>query len=65
VDVEEVRELPLLMPNKFSEMESEATVQMTLRWEFAQPYLWQPVRKIRVWIRKRDLDALVENGLAD
>jgi hypothetical protein len=65
VDVDQVRELPLLMPNDFSEMEPEATVQMTVRWKFAQPYLWQPERKIRVWIRKRDLDALVENRTQD
>lgn len=59
IDAGEVREFPLLNPSGYEALSSDAPLSIDLKWKFAQPILWQSERKIRVWLRKQDLQSLI------
>jgi hypothetical protein len=60
LDVNEIRELELLRPANYEEIEHDDWLHLTLLWKFAQPIVWQPERNIRVAIKKSDY--LLLNG---
>lgn len=53
--------LPLFKPTNFDNIDPDNPLEINLRWRFAQPRIWTADRKIRVWVRKRDLDHMVNN----
>ncbi|MGM4870656.1 hypothetical protein AB7645_05445 [Bradyrhizobium sp. 956_D2_N1_5] len=53
--------LQVIKPSNFRQIDPENSVQVRLRWRYAQPMLWKADRTIRVWMRKRDFDSIVEN----
>ena len=53
--------LPLFRPSNYDEIDPDNVLQIDLRWRFAQPRIWKADRKISVWIRKRDLDYMVDH----
>jgi hypothetical protein len=58
------RVFPLLRPSAYSEIDPENMMQLEIRWQFAQPILWRVPRTLRVTIKKRDFEALIEGYLA-
>jgi hypothetical protein len=58
IDATETRELTVLKPSNYRDLEPDAPLVLTMRWKFAQPILWQPSRKLRIWIRKSDFMSL-------
>lgn len=53
--------LPLITPVNYADIDPDHTLEIDLCWRFAQPRIWTAGRKIRVWIRKRDLDYMVDH----
>lgn len=58
MDAGETREFTMLHPYNFKELEADDWVYMHLQWKFAQPLIWQPERKMRVALQKRDFELL-------
>lgn len=54
------RVFPLLRPSVYSEIDPENMMELKIRWQFAQPIVWCAPRTLRVTIRKRDFEALIE-----
>jgi hypothetical protein len=52
--------LPIIKPSNYDEIDPDNSLEIHLRWWFAQPRTWAAARKIRVWVRKRDLDHMVD-----
>jgi hypothetical protein len=59
IDAGSSRQFPLLTPGNYADRPGDMVLSVTLRWKFAQPILWQPERKLKVWMLKSDLDALI------
>ncbi|MGJ5082725.1 hypothetical protein [Bradyrhizobium sp. HKCCYLS3013] len=57
--------LPLLRPSTFPEIDPENMMEIEMRWQFAQPILWRRPRMLRISIRKRDFESLIEGYLGD
>jgi hypothetical protein len=53
--------LPLIRPGNYADIDRGNTLEIDLCWRFAQPRIWKADRKISVWIRKRDLDYMVDH----
>lgn len=53
--------LRVIKLNDFDDIAPENSLELRLKWRFAQPIRWTGDRLLRVWIRKRDFDAMVEN----
>ena len=60
IDSIKTRELTVLKPRNYAELDPDAPLCLSVRWKFAKPILWQPARKLKIWIRKRDFAALVD-----
>src|SRR5581483_7482919 len=54
---------PLLRPSAYSEIDSENMMELEIRWQIAQPIVWRKPRMLRVAIRKRDFEALIEGHI--
>ena len=52
--------LPILKPSNYNEIDPDNSLQIALRWRFAQPRVSKPDRVIPVWIKKRDFDNIVD-----
>ena len=52
--------LPLLKPRTYPEIDAENMIETELRWQLAQPLLWQLPRRLTVSIKKRAFEALIE-----
>ena len=57
-------DMPLMMPNGVNDdaYEMDSSIEMVVRWRYAQPILLQGDRKIRVTSSKRNLRALLGLG---
>jgi hypothetical protein len=55
--------LPVFKPGSYDDIDPDNGLELHLRWRFAQPRVWKIDRKIRVWIRKRDFDSMVDDYL--
>jgi hypothetical protein len=56
--------LPILKPGNYDQIDPDNSLQVDLRWRFAQPLIWKPDRRASVWIKKRDFDSMVDGYLA-
>jgi hypothetical protein len=52
--------LPVLKPGNYDEIDPDNIVELHLGWKFAQPRVWMVDRRIRVSLRKRDFDNMIE-----
>jgi hypothetical protein len=52
--------LPVLKPGDYEEIDPDNVIELHLRWKFAQPRVWMVDRRIRVSLRKRDFDNMIE-----
>jgi hypothetical protein len=52
--------LPMFRPQAYEVIDPENMMELDLRWQFAQPVLWRAPRKLRIKIRKRDLDDMID-----
>jgi hypothetical protein len=59
------RVFPLLRPSAYSKIDPENMMELEIRWQFAQPIVWRTPRTLRVAIRKRDFEALIEGYVAN
>lgn len=64
INAEETREFVILRPYNFPDINPDDWLYMRLNWKFAQPILWQPMRKIMVALQKHDFE-LLDGGKAD
>jgi hypothetical protein len=55
--------LVVFKPSRYEEIDAENSLEIDLRWKFAQPRIWKAERRIKVWIRKRDLDGMLEGHM--
>ena len=53
--------LPLLSINNYGDIDPDNILTTALRWRFAQPIIWNADRTLRVTIRKRDYDDMIDN----
>jgi hypothetical protein len=53
------RELILLRPQHYDDIDQENKIEAHLFWKFAQPVIWQRYRRLRVSISKQDLENLL------
>lgn len=65
IDAAESRELIVLKPRDYNTLDADAPLTIIIRWKFAQPIFWQPARKLKVWIRKKDFSALINDDLKE
>ncbi|MCK1519530.1 MULTISPECIES: hypothetical protein [unclassified Bradyrhizobium] len=56
--------LPLHRPRSYEEIDPENVLEWIATWQLAQPILWRTPRKLRVQIRKRDFEALIDGYVA-
>jgi len=54
---------PLFHPRNYDAIDADNVLEMIIKWRFAQPRIWKVDRTLNVWIRKRDLEALLEGYL--
>lgn len=52
--------LPVLRPSTYNEIDSDNRMELELRWRFAQPRFWVADRRLRISIRKRDLEDMID-----
>jgi hypothetical protein len=52
--------LPVLKPGNYDDIDLENYMEIELSWKFTQPLVWTRERPLRVSIRKRDLENLIE-----
>jgi hypothetical protein len=52
--------LPVMKPRNYDEIDLENYVEIDLLWKFAQPRIWTIDRRLRVSLRKRDLDNMID-----
>jgi len=60
IDPEATRIFHLLKPNDYDEIDPDNVIELEITWKFAQPIILQTERRIRIAIRKSNLEALVE-----
>jgi hypothetical protein len=65
LDVGEEREFDIYRPRNFDELATDDWLHLELSWKFPQPILWQPERKIRVAIKKKDFALLTGEAMED
>jgi hypothetical protein len=53
--------LPILKPSSFPRIDPDNMLEIDLRWRFAQPRVWRTDRPIRVSIRKRDWEYMIDH----
>jgi hypothetical protein len=53
--------LPVFRPNTYNEIDPDNIMELHLRWRFAQPRIWAADRRIRIPLRKRDFEDMI-NG---
>jgi hypothetical protein len=53
--------LPVIKSGGYDQIDPDNSLLISLRWRFAQPRMWNADRNIRVWVRKRDLDYMIDN----
>ena len=59
VEPDSTRHFHLLKPGNYDEISQENVIDLQMCWKFAQPIVWQARRKIRLSIRKADLEAML------
>jgi hypothetical protein len=52
--------LPVLKPSTYNEIDSDNRMELELRWRFAQPRFWVADRRLRISLRKRDLEGMID-----
>jgi hypothetical protein len=52
--------LPVLKPSTYNEIDSDNRMELELRWRFAQPRIWVADRRLRISIRKRDFEHMID-----
>ncbi|WP_050420301.1 hypothetical protein [Bradyrhizobium tropiciagri] len=54
-------QLRVIKPSNHDSIDPDNSLELRLRWRFAQPIIWKADRTIRIWMRKRDFDDMTEN----
>jgi hypothetical protein len=52
--------LPVFTPNTYDEIDPDNVMELQLRWRFAQPRIWVAERQLRISVRKRDLEEMID-----
>jgi hypothetical protein len=52
--------LPVLKPRNYDEIDPENHMEIDLLWKFAQARVWKVDRRLRVSVRKRDLEDMIK-----
>jgi hypothetical protein len=52
--------LLVLKPSTYNEIDSDNRMELELRWRFAQPRFWVADRRLRISLRKRDLEDIID-----
>jgi hypothetical protein len=52
--------LPVFKPNTYDAIDLANVMQLQLRWRFAQPRIWVAERRLRIAVRKRDFEEMID-----
>jgi len=52
--------LPLLKPVTYNEIDADNRMELHLKWRFAQPRIWVADRRLRISVRKRDFEDMID-----
>lgn len=64
IDADQTLEFAILRPYNFPDLDPDDWLYMRLNWKFAQPIVWQPMRKITVALQRHDFE-LLDGAKAD
>ncbi|WP_159011357.1 hypothetical protein [Bradyrhizobium sp. S69] len=52
--------LPVFKPNTYDLIDPHNRMELELKWRFAQPRFWIAERRLRISLRKRDLEEMID-----